>query len=404
MFNRHFRFFLRHAAIPLAKRMLHPLVAKFPRCLGKTLGLQPLPPAFVVPQAEDYAVQSGHDARCYVQAAPEEKLVRRPPICLDGHPDWRIERHLIGVNPPLFLATLPGGRVVGNSGAVITSDDVLLGDLSFDWFLRAEQHPLRWRLRLPPIQHLKGQIITLARLSGWNYAHWIMDVLPRLAIVGRAGVDWKKADGFIVNGPESDFKKDTLELLGIPLEKCFWTSKNSHFRCETLLAPSLTCEPNETPPWVVEFLRDAFAKKTSSESSTKRIYISRAKAGFRKLLNEHEIMALVAKRGFQNVICEDLPFREKVGLFSSAEAVVGAHGAGLIHLAFCRPGTKVLEFYSPRYVNNNFWTLSNAGGLEYGYVMGKGKRPRRNNDPHDAECDILVDPGDVEKMLDRLKL
>ncbi len=103
--------------------------------------------------------------------------------------------------------------------------------------------------------------------------------------------------------------------------------------------------------------------------------------------------------GFQNVHCEDLSFRQKVNLFSSAEAVVSAHGAGLTHLAFCRPGTPVLEIFSPDYVNGCFWALSDAAGLSYRYMTGVGQQPKEGRDPHAPEKDLLVDISALEKAL-----
>jgi hypothetical protein len=124
-------------------------------------------------------------------------------------------------------------------------------------------------------------------------------------------------DGYMVNGPDSDFKTETLDLLGIPRDKRFFTGAATHFQCETLLD----------------------------------------------------------KHGFQPVFCEGLSFQRKGELFFAAEAVVAAHGAGLTHLDFCRPGTKVVEFFSPGYVNNVFWSLANAAALDYGCVLGEGQRP-----------------------------
>jgi capsular polysaccharide biosynthesis protein len=271
--------------------------------------------------------------------------------------------------------------------------------LSSDWFFKPQQHPLFFRLKLPPIQPLRGTILNVARLSGWNYAHWVLDVLPRLDILRRAGVDWRKADGCIFNGPVEDFKTDTLDLLGFPRENRHFTGAATHFQCERLITPSWPCKPNETPPWVVDFLRRSFVTAAKTPDSPDRIYISRSKTSFRNVLNDSAVLELLTRRGFKSVCCEDLSFREKVDLFASAGAVVAPHGAGLAHRAFCRPGTKVIEIFSPRYVNDCFWVLAGAGALNYACVIGEGKRPADGRDPHDAESDIRVDLGELEKAL-----
>jgi hypothetical protein len=44
---------------------------------------------------------------------------------------------------------------------------------------------------------------------------------------------------------------------------------------------------------------------------------------------------------------------------------IAPHGAGLANLMFCRPGTRILQLYSPNYVNPMFWYMSNQVGLNY---------------------------------------
>jgi capsular polysaccharide biosynthesis protein len=404
MLKRTVRFALRHAAIPVCRALLHPSLAPLPGKVGRMAGLKPSPPSSVVLQTRDWASLPSADGRSFLEVAPGESLKRPAPVCFGSPLDWRFRRHLEGFNPPLFIATLPRGRVVGRSGAVITPDNRLLGDLSSDWFFQPQQHPLFFRLKLPAIQPLAGTIINFARLSGWNYAHWVLDVLPRLDILRRAGQDWRAAEGYLFNGPEEDFKTETLDLLGFPREKRHFTSAATHFQCERLIAPSWACKPDQTPPWVVDFLRKAFVTAAKTPAAAARIYISRSKAKFRKVLNDNQVVDLLQHRGFKSVCCEDLSFREKVDLFASAEAVVAPHGAGLTHLAFCRPGTKVIEYFSPRYVNPFFWVTSCAGGLNYACVMGAGRRPAEGNDPQDAESNIQVDIGDLEQALAHLGL
>jgi capsular polysaccharide biosynthesis protein len=52
---------------------------------------------------------------------------------------------------------------------------------------------------------------------------------------------------------------------------------------------------------------------------------------------------------------------------------VGAHGAALANLAFCRPGTHVIELFSPLYVNPCYRKLCLGAGLSHGAVIGNGK-------------------------------
>jgi capsular polysaccharide biosynthesis protein len=398
MENRLARVLVRHVALPICLRLFHPALAGVPRQLGKMCGFAPLPPRRIILETRQWAAESTQDGRKYTELMPAQTLQRRAPGSFRAV-DWRIRNDLRHTNPPLFVATIPGGRVVGPHGSIITSDDTLLSDLSPIWFFKPQQHPLFWRFRLPPTKRLKGTYASLARLSGWNYAHWVLELLPRLGILEKAGIDWRQLDGLILNGPKSGWKCEMLDMLGVPEEKRIFLGPGDHFECETLIAPSYVCTGHGFPSWMVEYLQAAFAAYKSTSDKKTRIYIARGKAAYRQILNEPEVIRLLERYRYQITFCEELSFKKKIELFSSAEAVVAAHGAGLTHLAFCPPRTRVLEIFSPSYVNPSFVELSNAADLDYYYITGQGALPPENRDPHKAEQDITVDLPTLEKAL-----
>ncbi|GJE19068.1 hypothetical protein AIGOOFII_3807 [Methylobacterium marchantiae] len=75
----------------------------------------------------------------------------------------------------------------------------------------------------------------------------------------------------------------------------------------------------------------------------KRLYISRRDSLRRSMTNEAEFEARIAERGFTPVVLSQLGLLEKINLFQNAEVVIGAHGAGLSHLVFAKPGLRVVE-------------------------------------------------------------
>lgn len=74
-----------------------------------------------------------------------------------------------------------------------------------------------------------------------------------------------------------------------------------------------------------------------------RIYISRRDAKRRVLINEEEVEAAIASRGFISYQFADIPLWHQIALVHSAQVVLGPHGAGLAHLLFARPGIRVIE-------------------------------------------------------------
>jgi capsular polysaccharide biosynthesis protein len=153
------------------------------------------------------------------------------------------------------------------------------------------------------------------------------------------------------------------------------------------------------------FLRSHFLSGQNNAATRKlRLYISRAGAGSRRVCNETAVVEQLLPCGFQIIKPEQLSLAEQVRVFSSAEIVIAPHGGGLTNLVFCAPGTIVIEFFSPAYVNVCYWALSNLGQLRYYYLLGIGERPADYHDPHDTRADIIVDPDELMRLLHRTGL
>lgn len=61
-----------------------------------------------------------------------------------------------------------------------------------------------------------------------------------------------------------------------------------------------------------------------------------------------------------------MSFDEQLKEVRESSIIVGAHGAGLSHLLFCRPEkTAILELISPYFVRPHFEIMSQWMGIEY---------------------------------------
>ncbi|MGC9525761.1 MAG: tetratricopeptide repeat protein [Limnospira sp.] len=291
-----------------------------------------------------------------------------------------------------FVAAIPGGRAwivpqenywkVCRAIATLTPDNRLLTDLSREYPAPLpgcpKPDPERpWILRAPPRsppQEIDGTVAVLSGLSGHIYFHWMVDVLPRIELLRRAGVDFDRVDGFVVNSRQLPFQRETLNRLGIPESKMIESDRVPYIQARQLLVPSFASPTGWLQPWGLEFLRRTFLQQLEGDAGDypDRIYVSRATARHRRVLNEEEVMAVLNPLGFVRILPEQLSFSQQVALFSRAKVVVGPHGSGLTNLAFCRPGTKALEFISPHYDRHYYWVISQALGLEHYSITGDG--------------------------------
>lgn len=309
---------------------------------------------------------------------------------------------------PAFVAIIKGGRVWGSNGIVFTPDNRLLADVSWEYtqrFIQSNRHSVFDKWKSIPIQDISGTVGHVSHVSSRNYFHWLFDVLPRVGLIRSSG---EGADKYIFRGggPPA-YQDETLDMMGILPEQRIYTNHRLHLKAEKLIVPSLASryEWSEYPQpvtysrWACDFVRYELFLKQAAVNSTggERLYVSRAKANHRRLLNEDEIMTKLAAIGFTAVDPGALSVKEQIGLFGSAKFIIAPHGAGLANLAFCSPGTKVVELFSPAYVPGYYWLLSNHFGLDYYYLIGNHAVMTRGK--WEGGKDFYVNPEQLDRLL-----
>ena len=133
-----------------------------------------------------------------------------------------------------------------------------------------------------------------------------------------------------------------------------------------------------------------------------RVYVSRRRAGTRRLQNEHALAgALADTLGFEVVENEDLTLREQVRRFRDVTVVVGPHGAGLANLLFARKPRALIEFFHS--VRQRFFEdVASFAGADYLAIEGVAAADadaveRRDN--RDYTVDIARAVARIESLL-----
>jgi capsular polysaccharide biosynthesis protein len=362
---------------------------------------RPTAPAHVARTAAQYAQTHPAGGVEVVQVAAAVELARPLPQGRPAHhPQFaKHQREQIGPN---VVARVRNGRALDHYAAIITEDDTLLFDLSPYYGVAVPtQHPVFLRWRLPDVISVPGSVSVLTTRGSENYYHFLTDVLPRLELLRRAGVD---SDRFLVNR-QTRFQRDLLDHVGITADRCLSTEKYPHLRADELIVPSLPDDNLRTPGWIVPWLRTQFLPEQVA-APHRRLYVGRGdKKRTRRVENEAEVIAALAPLGFESIDPGRMSPSEQVRAFAEAECVVGAHGAGLTNLAFCPPGAAVVELFAADYVNECFWALATTvEGLRYHYIVGDGlvNSSRKSRTNRGVASDIRVDPRQVLRLLDDL--
>ena len=303
----------------------------------------------------------------YLEIYPESQTVLKKPVALNST-----------VNPGFFevkndknasLIIVPEGRVWFNdprSLAVISSDNEFVIKENYDGGHDFSVDSLNSENLLK----IDG---TVAFLSGqWgenNYFHWMFDVIAKIHLLQKSGINLNDIDYFVVNCYEKRFQKDTLNALGIAPQKIVESRLNSLVKAKSLIVPLSEI----ISPWSCEFLKRKLLpeKQEKKIEDCTRIYLSRKDASYRRVTNEEEVCEFLKKFGFRSVNLGTMPVAEQALLLAGAKVVVGPHGAGFTNLVFCNPGTKVVEFHTPISVRPWYHFISDRCGLEYYYLIGE---------------------------------
>lgn len=321
-----------------------------------------LPPKGFYLSTLDWVKNTGNE-ECLFEIYPELKI---PNVN-------RVEEYKILVGKPeysnkAFVAILPGGRVWLDR-AVISPDNKLLYDLSVEWMASPEEHSIFKEEKLPPVTITNETVAMLNHPAGYNYFHWMLEAIARIHLIEQSKI---KIDKYIINHRSLSFQLDMLQACGIPKEKIIVPHENFHFKAKQLVVPSYVNLPNA---WSCKYVRNLLFNrvKITKNKEYERIYIIRTNR--RKITNEKEILGTLGKYGFKAVSLESMSLEKQMEVFYSAEIVIGAHGAGLTNLVFCRPGTRVIELFAPTYIEPHYWLISRLMNLDYRFIIGKLKNP-----------------------------
>lgn len=292
-----------------------------------------------------------------------------------------------------FVTVVPNGRVLGHVGAVVTADNRLVSDVSIAIALPDWRHPALMRARLPAPRRIEGSAAVISSVLPWNYWHWMIDVLPRIGLLERAGFGGER---LVVNA-DLPFQKQTLAALGIGEERLIRVAHDAQIEVERLILPSLP-EPFCTiTPETIAFLRAHFLPAGEQPAPNRLVYISRKDAARRRVLNEDELMRRLAPYGFEAVSLGDLSVIEQARLFASARLVVGPHGAGFTNMVFARSGAALLEIMPDYGHHPSFEMVTSLLGCGYGKIDYAGPRVP----PDDQTVDIDAILRAVDTMLTR---
>lgn len=253
---------------------------------------------------------------------------------------------------------------------------------------------------------INGTVASLIQdASGKNYAHWLLDILPKLEILRKA-ISIDSVDYFLLPDLKYNFQYETLKSLNIPLKKMLNSRLNRHLQAKKLIVMdhpwyhkgSVHDEMVNIHEWTVKWLRTKFLKIVEYKAENLKIFIDRTDSIFDhcQIINSKDLWNLLKKKGFKKYKLSEINFNDQVNLFNSANTIVGAHGAGFANTIFSRPNTKIIEIKPIYHKNEYINKISKINNLNHKVIISEKIEINGIEEPGD----IFVDLNNLEKILD----
>lgn len=236
-------------------------------------------------------------------------------------------------------------------------------------------------LQLDAPRRVVGACILLG--GSRNYYHWLADYFPRLGLAALP-----PALPLLVNRDLAGFQRDCLAAVGIGAERLLPVDLPAVIHCAELVAPVAATHRQKLHPEAAAWLRRVFAPGAPTEAP-RRLYVSRRDATLRRVVNEADLVAALAARGFVALVPGAMSVKAQAQAFSQAKIILGPHGAGLANMIFAPPGAAVIELSAglrlhPAFMENLARDLGHRfGRLQCAPLPAREQRNTVNEQDHD---------------------
>ena len=214
-------------------------------------------------------------------------------------------------------------------------------------------------------------VALLDRFWELNYAHWLLDGMPRL--LGAGLFDLERFDA-VTTRVRRDWQRDMLQGFGVPPERHLGVGPEHLVAFDRLVVsehlaghvPHPACKAHGR---AVEFLASAPGMAAPRAGGPDDVLVI-VRTDNRRLENTDELVAGLSTAGFRVTALDTaaVAVEAQRQAFAAAPIVVAVHGAALANTVFMTPGSLLVELMPPSYGNPEFWMLACARRVDYACV------------------------------------
>lgn len=339
---------------------------------------------------------ASHDLSSQVLVTEERVETPAPRVLPADEQDYLTSPHTSYVYPEIYVFSANNAIVYGGSNLVLVQNKILHHDL-YDFARDYTSEELHGRLVFDRtlskgrwLSHdTAPEVIPVAASfldsCAFNYAHWMTEVLPRVAIFC-ANEAYKDIPILINDGLHRNLIESLRVITGsdrkiialptgkaVAVAQLYITSVAGYVPFERRNSSLDGHSHGLFSPSALDLLK-ANAEKQAVEldGNWPEKIILRRRTGARLVSNFAELESALVPKGFKVVEAESLTFIEQVALFSRAKIIIGSSGAALASLVFAPKDARIFILIS-KFPDTSYWYWQNmacSSGKQINYVLG----------------------------------
>tara|TARA_B100001057_G_scaffold246100_1_gene246423 strand:+ start:1886 stop:2983 length:1098 start_codon:yes stop_codon:yes gene_type:complete len=277
-----------------------------------------------------------------------------------------------------------------NENVAVIKDNFLLPELSFQQ-VNGRLKSVKYNSVLKKgttsfIKKFSGTVLNLSQGgSGNNYFHFIFDIVPKIYISHKKIK--RKVSFYYVSRPQK-WQIKIFRFLGISEKKLIDSTRYKHIFADEIICIDhpwykkgyIQDEVKKVPSWIIHINRKIFLDKSRKFNSPRKIFLDRSTSKYNhcKIFNQSFLNNWLKKNSFGIYTPEKLSQEKQIYLFKNASIILGAHGAALTNIIFCKPGTKVIEIIPADHPNKKCERISKILKLRYFRIKTKPDNSDKN--------------------------
>lgn len=245
-----------------------------------------------------------------------------------------------------------------------------------------------------------GFLLDTERGNGFH--HWFFEVLPKLYWFEQLRERTDTLPKLITHSPLAEYQRQSLARMGYDADMVI-EHPHQHTAVERLLIPPhpirLLANQYNSLPTQLKWVGDRLTADidTSATEFSDRIYVSRADADRRLVVNETEIVDKLEAYGFESYEPGRYSVDEQMEMFHNADIIVGPHGLAYTNLLYAADAT-VVECFPEGGATATYFVAATELDLEYECLEG----PTADDGIHirDRDKNFTISPEQLIEIIE----